>query len=96
VEDKLKAYLQTEGEGPPFISEKQIFETMEKRRKRFSIMMLSIAAALWSVLLYGAALWVGSKINQGIAVLMLLGLSIGYICSGCFAGIVVKFGKFSF
>jgi hypothetical protein len=96
MEDKLKAYLQSETVKPPRVSENQIIETLSKRRKRLSIIMLSFAGALWTALLYAAAFWLGKEVSPDITTVMLLLLSLGYICAGCFAGIVVKFRKVGF
>jgi hypothetical protein len=96
MEDKLKAYLQATDEYPPHISEKKIVRTLADRRKRFSIIMLSFAGALWTILLYAAAFWLGKEVSTDICKAVLLCLSIGYICAGCFAGIVVKFRKADF
>ncbi|MDR0913571.1 MAG: hypothetical protein LBM65_00135 [Oscillospiraceae bacterium] len=96
MEDKLKAYIQTQAASPPKINERLIIKTLQKRRKRFSLIMLSIAGTLWTILLYSAALWVGKEFSQNIAIFMLFCLTLGYICAGCFAGIVVKFRKVGF
>ncbi|MDR0890221.1 MAG: hypothetical protein LBM28_06225 [Oscillospiraceae bacterium] len=93
MDDKLGAYFQSAAENPPRINEQQIAETLSLRRKRFSIIMLSLAAGLWALLFYAAALWVGGKVNPDIAKAMLLGMALSYICAGCFAGIVVKHRK---
>ncbi|MDR1002153.1 MAG: hypothetical protein LBL82_02640 [Oscillospiraceae bacterium] len=93
MDDKLKAYIQNEAEYPPRINENRIIELTEKRRKRFSLIMFSVAAALWTLLFYAATLWVGREIDAECAAYMMLCLSLSYICAGCFAGIVVKLRK---
>jgi fatty acid desaturase len=93
MENKLKSYIQMESERPPVITQAQIIETLDTRSKRFSVIMLSIAAALWTMLLYATAFWVGSEVSTYMATVMLFGITLGSISAGCFATIVIKFRK---
>jgi hypothetical protein len=96
MDDRLKAYLAQEASNPPRIDQRQIIETLQRRRKRLSLILLSLAGGLWAVLLYAAAFWVGRQCDSHAATMMLLGLSLSYVCAGCFAGVVVKYRKVGF
>ncbi|MDR0897921.1 MAG: hypothetical protein LBN04_08695 [Oscillospiraceae bacterium] len=91
MDDRLHAYIAQEAANPPHIDEKMIVATLQMRRKRFSLIMLSLAGGLWALLLYAAAFWVGRKFDSHAATMMLLGLSLSYIGAGCFAGVVVQY-----
>jgi hypothetical protein len=93
MDDRLKAYMAQEAGSPPRIDEARIAAMLAQRGKRLSLIMLSLAGALWALLLYAAAFWVGKRIDPRAAAVLMLCLSLSYVCAGCFAGLVVRCRK---
>jgi hypothetical protein len=89
MDEKLGSYFNAEPGRPPFISEKQIERQLEQRRKRRSLIWLSLAGLLWTLTLYAIAFGFGQR-NAIWGVALLTAISASYICAGCFAGIVIK------
>ena len=92
MDDKLSAYINRQMQEPPIIDERQIFNEIAQRRKQMYLILLSLAGLLWTMLLYAVSFMVGRE-NQVIGIAMLTIISVGYMCAGWFAGIVIKFRK---
>ena len=90
--EKLDGYINSQEDTPPVITERQIVEIVAKRQKRMAVTLLSLAGLLWTLVLYSFSFLVGRE-NQTAGIILLAALSVGYICAGCFAGIVLKFRK---
>jgi hypothetical protein len=95
MDKKLNFYFGYQAENPPYISEREIVRVLEQRRKRLLTILLSLAGLLWTIALYAVSFVVGWE-NQTLGISLLCALSGGYICAGCFAGIVIKFRKVGF
>ena len=92
MDEQLSGYFGCQSHQPPFISERQIIKELAQRRKRMYLILFSLAGLLWTLLLYTVSFVVGRE-NQTAGILLLTAISIGYMCAGCFAGIVIKFRK---
>jgi hypothetical protein len=95
MDEKLYSYFGGQTDNPPYISEREIVRVLEQRRKRLSLILLSLAGLLWTIALYAVS-FVLDRENPTLGVTLLCAISGGYICAGCFAGIVIKFRKVGF
>ena len=95
MDEKLSGYINSQPQSPPFINERHIVQELALRKKRLYIIMVSLAGLLWTLLLYTVAFMVGLE-NQTAGIALLTAISIGYICAGWFAGMVLKFRKVGF
>ena len=92
MDEKLSGYINSQAQKPPAISEAAIVRELAWRERRKTLVMLSLAALLWTTLLYGYAFVLGRE-NQAAGIALLCAISVGYIGAGCFAGIILKFRK---
>jgi hypothetical protein len=95
MDESLNGYMNSQPGVPPVITERQIAAVLARRARRASTILLSLASLLWTVLLYGYAFVLGRE-NQAAGIALLCVLTLGYICAGCFAGIVMKYRKAGF
>ena len=92
MDEQLRDYIGTPAQTPPVVCEREIVAELARREKRLHLILLSVAGLLWTALLYCFAFMVGLK-NRDAGVAMLVAISVGCTCAGCFAGLVMKFRK---
>ena len=92
MDEKLDGYINSQPQTPPVITEREIVNELAQRRKRLHFILLSLSGLLWAVALYSVSFMVGRQ-NQVIGISLLTAISVGYMCAGCFAVIVIKFRK---
>jgi len=92
MDEQLKGYINSQASAMPVINERKLVEELEKRKKRLYLILFSLAGLLWAIALYSVSLLVDTE-NQTAGITLLIAISVGYMCAGCFAGIVVKFRK---
>ena len=95
MDERLGRYVNSQTQAPPIVSEAAIARELARRARRASTILLSLAALLWTVLLYGYAFILGRE-NHAAGIALLCFLTLGYICAGFFAGIVLKYRKVGF
>ena len=95
MDERLDRYINSQAPEPPAVSAAAIARELARRTRRMSTILLSLAALLWTVLLYSYAFVLGRE-NQAAGIALLCVLTLGYICAGCFAGIVMKYRKAGF
>ena len=92
MDEMLSGYINNQTQAPPVVNERIIINELARRWKRLYLVLLSLAGFLWTALLYHISFMVGRE-NQTAGIALLTAISVGYMCAGCFAGIVMKFRK---
>ena len=93
MDNKLDLYFKNEFEAnPPHISEYKIRLNLAKRRQRWLLISVSVAALLWSMAFAFMVACVSQQ-NEVAAFAMTIAISVGLICAGIFSGLVLKFRK---
>lgn len=93
MDEKMQNYMDDGGgQMPPAIDERQIVKTLNQRRKRTQIVLLSLAGLLWALVFYLFSYMAGF-VNHTYSVIALVALTLGYIGSGVFASFVIKYKK---
>ena len=77
---------------PPYINEQKIQIFLEARKKRHLMIALSFAALLWAAVATLLSVWL-HQYNATVAYIAAGILGAGYISSGIFSGIVLKYKK---
>ena len=92
MDERLNGYINSLEHRPPAVSENKILKELARRRKRMELILLSLAGLLWTLALYAVSFRIGME-NKTLGIAMLCVISAGYMCSGFFAGIVLKYRK---
>ena len=92
MDKRLNAYINSQTCTQPVITEQKIANELAQRRKRLYLILFSLAGLLWAIALYSVS-FIVCKENQAAGIALLSVIFIGYMCAGCFAGIVIKFRK---
>lgn len=92
LDERLNRYINEPGYFPPAITEGEIVAALNQRRKRMSIILLALAGLLWALVFYGLAFRVGME-DRSAGIVLLFITSIGYMCAGALAGILLHIRK---
>ena len=77
---------------PPYINEQKIQRILETRKIRHLMIAMSVAALLWAAVATLLSVWL-HQYNATAAYVMIGILGVGYISSGIFSGMVLKYKK---
>ena len=77
---------------PPYINEQKIQRILEARKKRHLMIAMSFAALLWAAVAALLSVWL-HQYNATAAYIIAGILGAGYISSGIFSGMVLKYKK---
>ena len=93
MDKQLELYFNNKTEiNPPYISEQKIQRILETRKKRNIMIAISFAALLWAAVFAVFSVWI-HQFNPLAAYIIAGVIGVGYISSGIFSGIVLKFKK---
>ena len=93
MDKQLEQYFnQNAVKSPPFMSEQKVQRILESRKKRNLMMAMSFAALLWAAAIFMLSAWL-YQFNPTAAYIATGVVGIGYISSGIFSGMVLKFKK---
>ena len=77
---------------PPYIGERKIQRILEARKKRRLMIAVSFAALLWAAAMVMVSVWLHQ--SNPVAAYVIAGvIGAGYISSGIFSSMVLKFKK---
>jgi len=93
MDDKLDLYFNhSAGMAPPYIGERKIQRILEARKKRRLMIAVSFAALLWAAAIAMFSVWLHQ--SNPVAAYVIAGvIGAGYVSSGIFSGMVLKFKK---
>ena len=92
MDEKLSGYINNQMNEPPVLDERRLVAELARRTKRMHLILLSLSSLLWAMLIYVVSLLVSME-NQTAGIVLLAATSVGNVCAGCFAGIVIRFRK---